>query len=97
MVQESVRGRVWQDRDQKGEEGEEEEREGLENIEETTIRILKQQLWKHVLTLTDAVNCKDTTRMFSNSNKAFTSSILARLFHHSIHNLLVQCWCVLKI
>ena len=84
MVQESVRGRVWQDRDQKGEEGEEEEREGLENIEETTIRILKQQLWKHVLTLTVF---KDTARMFSNSNKAFTSSIVARLFHHSIHNL----------
>ena len=51
MVQESVRGRVRQDRDQGGQE-EEKEGEGHENPDRLANRIRRQQLWKTVWNLT---------------------------------------------
>ena len=51
MVQESVRGRVRQDRDQGAEEKGEKEGKGHENPDGLANRIRRQQLWKNVWNL----------------------------------------------
>ena len=73
VVQESVRGRVRQDREQEGEE-EEREGEGLENPDRVAVRIRRKKLWENVRTLT-------TADYFCTKHQLMSINVSPTLFH----------------